>query len=226
MNKYDLIFEAVQESLNNGEITLEEAELLNDYAYDKYVEEATRLAKEIHKLNKSTDARSASNRYERMLKNANRDVETGSDEYGRFGYIFTDSLDHGRGDVAKAIKKYGKGAAAGIYTDIARDTKSKQKKVFNTEPADSSYYDAKRKASQRREILNDVGLQRGRALIKDQADKYKKQLDSTKNPLKKAMYNIDNKKAREAIAKEYITNKKETDREANDKLKEILKNRK
>ena len=39
MNKYDLIFEAVQESLNNGEITLEEAEFLNDYAYDKFIME-------------------------------------------------------------------------------------------------------------------------------------------------------------------------------------------
>ena len=39
MNKYDLVFEAVQESLNNGEITLEEAEFLNDYAYDKFIME-------------------------------------------------------------------------------------------------------------------------------------------------------------------------------------------
>lgn len=39
MNKYELIFEAVQEALDNNEIALEEAEALNDYAYDKFIME-------------------------------------------------------------------------------------------------------------------------------------------------------------------------------------------
>ena len=46
MNKYDLIFEAVQEFLDNGDITLEEAEFLNDYAYKRYITESELTKKE------------------------------------------------------------------------------------------------------------------------------------------------------------------------------------
>lgn len=40
MNKYELMYEIIQESYDNGKITLEEADVLNDYAYDKFVMEA------------------------------------------------------------------------------------------------------------------------------------------------------------------------------------------
>ena len=49
-DKYDSIYNIIQESYDDGKIILEEAEVLNDYAYDRYME-ATRLAKEIHNLN-------------------------------------------------------------------------------------------------------------------------------------------------------------------------------
>lgn len=58
MIKYDIMFEALQERVNSGVLTVEEAEILNDLAFEKYgedeteyelVEEATRLAKEIDK---------------------------------------------------------------------------------------------------------------------------------------------------------------------------------
>lgn len=39
MNEYNAIFEALQEKLNNGEITLEQAQECNDLAYEKYVKE-------------------------------------------------------------------------------------------------------------------------------------------------------------------------------------------
>ena len=47
MNKYNLIVESLQKSLDNGEITLEEAEVLNDYVYDRYIEEKTALQKRV-----------------------------------------------------------------------------------------------------------------------------------------------------------------------------------
>lgn len=41
MDKYNEIFELIQEQVDNGELTLEEAEALNDAAYSKYVEESS-----------------------------------------------------------------------------------------------------------------------------------------------------------------------------------------
>ena len=40
MYEYDLILEELNERVECGELTLEEAELINDYAYDKYVIES------------------------------------------------------------------------------------------------------------------------------------------------------------------------------------------
>ena len=40
MNMYDVMYEAICDQYENGEITLEEAEILNDVAYDKYIIEA------------------------------------------------------------------------------------------------------------------------------------------------------------------------------------------
>lgn len=37
MNKYDMIFESLQERVNNGELTVDDANRLNDLAYEKYV---------------------------------------------------------------------------------------------------------------------------------------------------------------------------------------------
>ena len=218
MNKYDLIFEAVQESLNNGEITLEEAEILNDYAYDKYVEEATRLAKEIHKLcSDDYNATIGGDRYERMRDEVSGNISKTKDDgegYGRHGYIYTDSLGKGKG-VANSIKKYGKeGLGTKIYTDVARDIKSKQKKVFDTEPANSAYYDAKKRVNDKRSEYHAENLKTGR--------KNMSAVQKTYNPVKA----LQNKKKREDIAKTYLGNEKKIDKNANDKLKEILKHRK
>lgn len=40
MTKYDIIFEALQEKVDSGELSLEEAELVNDVAFEKYICEA------------------------------------------------------------------------------------------------------------------------------------------------------------------------------------------
>lgn len=45
MNEYDLILEELNERVECGELTLEEAELINDYAYDKYVIEGNAFNK-------------------------------------------------------------------------------------------------------------------------------------------------------------------------------------
>lgn len=41
MNKYEIIFESLQEKVTSGELTIEQAEELNDTAYQKYVVEGT-----------------------------------------------------------------------------------------------------------------------------------------------------------------------------------------
>lgn len=40
MDKYEIIFNALQERVNTGELTIEKAEQLNDLAYEKYVTES------------------------------------------------------------------------------------------------------------------------------------------------------------------------------------------
>ena len=44
MNKYDIIFEALQQKVNAGILTLEDAEILNDLAYEKYISEANNVS--------------------------------------------------------------------------------------------------------------------------------------------------------------------------------------
>lgn len=39
MTKYSLLAEAIQEKLDNGELSLEDANVLNDMAYEKYADE-------------------------------------------------------------------------------------------------------------------------------------------------------------------------------------------
>lgn len=41
MTKYDIIFESLQEKVNSGVLTLEDAEILNDVAYEKYSDDDT-----------------------------------------------------------------------------------------------------------------------------------------------------------------------------------------
>ena len=55
MITYDKIFVILQEKVDNEELTYEQACLVNDLAYGKYVKEATRYAKEIHKMSKDKD---------------------------------------------------------------------------------------------------------------------------------------------------------------------------
>ena len=45
MTMYDVMFEAINEQYENGEITFEQAEELNDLAYDKYVIETSKETK-------------------------------------------------------------------------------------------------------------------------------------------------------------------------------------
>ena len=40
MTKYEMIFEAIQQKYDNGEITFEHAEKLNNIAYEKYAIES------------------------------------------------------------------------------------------------------------------------------------------------------------------------------------------
>lgn len=47
MSKYEKIAEVLQERVNNGELTLEDANRLNDLAYSKYVTEAENENKDV-----------------------------------------------------------------------------------------------------------------------------------------------------------------------------------
>ena len=58
MNKYEIIYESLQERVNSGELSIEDAQVLNDLAYDKFgdddtemeevFDESTRLSREIN----------------------------------------------------------------------------------------------------------------------------------------------------------------------------------
>ena len=55
MYEYDLILEELNERVECGELTLEEAELINDYAYEAYVLEGNAFNKLIKKRYDSID---------------------------------------------------------------------------------------------------------------------------------------------------------------------------
>ena len=46
MTMYESVFNKLQERVNSGELTLEDANRLNDYAYKKYVVEAEEVSKD------------------------------------------------------------------------------------------------------------------------------------------------------------------------------------
>ena len=69
MNKYDIIFEALQEKLENGELTMEEAETLNDAAYNRYVTEANAYNKFLDNRSKAMDKKNKNiATYSKLLK--------------------------------------------------------------------------------------------------------------------------------------------------------------
>ena len=55
MDKYDVMFEAISELLEKGTITFEQAEALNDRAYDRYMVEANAFNKYIDKKADAAD---------------------------------------------------------------------------------------------------------------------------------------------------------------------------
>jgi len=46
MTKYEIIFESLQDKINSGELTVEDAEILNKMAFEKYGEETTEYEEE------------------------------------------------------------------------------------------------------------------------------------------------------------------------------------
>ena len=76
MEKYEMIFEALQNKLSNGEITFEEAESLNNAAYEKYVVEGNafnRVVKDKEKKAQKLDNKA--NAYENLSKSTTGKVE-------------------------------------------------------------------------------------------------------------------------------------------------------
>ena len=41
MTKYEIMYEALQDKVNSGELTVEDAKILNDIAYEKFGEDMT-----------------------------------------------------------------------------------------------------------------------------------------------------------------------------------------
>ena len=101
MTKYEIMYEALQEKVNSGELTVEDAEILNDIAYDRYAEdmteytescdegmtyeeylesmeddlfgESTRLGREIHK--KAEEFSNNREEYYRLMMKAKEDMK-------------------------------------------------------------------------------------------------------------------------------------------------------
>ena len=65
MDKYEIMFEAIQEQYENGDITFEEAEMLNEESYNKYVE-STALQR--HTENKYNELKKKSNELQKNIQ--------------------------------------------------------------------------------------------------------------------------------------------------------------
>ena len=66
MSTYEIIFESLQNQINNGLITYELAEEVNDLAYEKYVMESTAAAR--HNVSGAAKAYEVANKWEGMDK--------------------------------------------------------------------------------------------------------------------------------------------------------------
>ena len=84
MYEYDLILEELNERVACGELTLEEAELINDYAYEDYVLEG------------------ANNEYRKYFKKTKKDFKMSSKRIKQ--YIDNDELEKAKKEIADMIK--------------------------------------------------------------------------------------------------------------------------
>jgi hypothetical protein len=64
MTKYDIIFESLQEKVNSGELSMDDARILNDVAFEKYSEDDT----EYEELCESCDEEDSAVTYEEYLE--------------------------------------------------------------------------------------------------------------------------------------------------------------
>ena len=78
MNEYDLIYEELCERVECGELSLEEAEVINDVAYDRYVNEANVYDKLV---DKHLDAANKSKKKYYKIMRAQKQYDPNSREY-------------------------------------------------------------------------------------------------------------------------------------------------
>ena len=114
MDRYEIILEELQDRVDCGMLTLEEAEVLNDLAYEKYYGEATRLTKEYNR--RQSEYRNLDKKdkelAKRKIKGMNPRVLYGDDD---------NSLLYGR-KLAKEISDHRKKSTS----DRVGNTKSRQ----------------------------------------------------------------------------------------------------
>ena len=181
MTKYDIIFESLQEKVNSGELTVEDAEILNDVAYEKYgdddteyeeelISEATRLAKEIHKKQQETSDmyRTYVNAYKKYKEKAKKEKDPRTKET----FEKLEKKYKKKADVADHNKEYYK------HIDTIRTGELVGKLKRNEE--EFADYKVAKKLAQR---LQD------KYVIKGKLGKTKQQLDYGTKPSKKSLEN-------------------------------------
>ena len=169
MNKYESLYEIIQESLDNGDISLEEAEVLNEYAYDKYVEEKTALQKRVEddlkydELRNDVKAKMAneedSNKLRRLLEIDNN--------------IYAKKLRSDNGRIISAKKKLG--------FDTNKDEKNakNEKEKYDIKPQKerkpNTYYDKQKDKNKFNELVKKYNYDPKSKTI---------EIDGTKTPIR------------------------------------------
>lgn len=94
MTKYDIIFEALQERVNSGELTLEDANIINDLAYEKYIcEDKSDIQLKNVADNQAQKYRSKFKKSKRPVRKDFPEGEKGDIEYKKWLHRY----DHGTG---------------------------------------------------------------------------------------------------------------------------------
>lgn len=147
---------------------------------------------------------------------------------GAHGYLGTDSLGEGRRTARDIASKQ--------YKDIenirsrGRYSKYQQREVFKTEPVDTSYYDAKKNHTEEvKKRRHDENTSVKKQRIQYQRDETNK----IKNPLKKNIQKLNDKKGEKDIERDYRKQKRDINKGKytymygeKEKIKELIKNRK
>ena len=138
MNKYDIIFESLQEKVFDGELSVDEAEILNDLAYEKYILENTAKTDILGRTGLNSTIKKATSETKRAIKadksyikkcikkndfdSAYKAIDSCRKNFIELKNIVFEAPTTTSDDVFSKVEQFAKEFVSEIVTDIATNT--------------------------------------------------------------------------------------------------------